>query len=39
MGEIKAQHRIKNSAKLIDWNNWDAEQSARNGCRALTYKP
>lgn len=39
MREIKPQHSIKNSAKLIDWNNWDVKQSARNECHALTYKP
>lgn len=39
IGEMKAQHSIKNSAKRIDCTNWDAKQRARNGCHALTYKP
>lgn len=36
---MKAQRYIKNSAQIIDWDNRDAKQSARNGRHDLTYKP
>lgn len=39
LGEMKAQRYIKNSAQIIDWDNRDAKQSARNGRHDLTYKP